>query len=468
MRKSIVTRWAVTVLGFSLFLVAIVCVFICFFIKTQHYNMVEATLRSRANTLVMSYFNTQSYVYNELFNSMANEFVDDFPDKDLMEVWVINKDGNVVASTTGFSVTDEIFPDYDYALESEDGIGLWTGRLKSNERVMALSYILPNNNNNNNVSGAIRYIISLEDVDSQLIMIYCVALFCAVLVSIFISISGGFFVRTIIKPVRRINETASQIAKGDYGVAVEKFRYNDEIGQLSETINNMAYEIGESDRIKNEFISTISHELRTPLTAIKGWSETIKASDHDDNLIDKGLSVIMSETERLSGLVDDLLDFSRMERGTMELNISQVDIVGELNKIIDIIDKQIHSEIMLITDIDYDSLIINADVNRLKQVLYNVIENAFKYNRPGGFVKVSLAEDDTSVMVTVADSGCGISRIDLPHVKEKFYKGNNNVRGSGIGLAVADEIIKMHNGEIKIESTLNVGTTVSIILPKNS
>lgn len=464
MKNSIVKRWALTALSASLFFAVVICIFMCFFIRTQHYNMVEATLRSRANTLVMSYFNTQSFVYDGLFNSMANEFVDEFPDKELMEAWVINKNGSVVASTTGFSVKDEIYPDYDYALESEDGIGIWTGRLSSNEKVMALTYILPSNN----VSGAIRYIISLEDIDRQLVNIYIIAFFLLLFVSFFIAVSGGFFVHSIIHPVRRINETAKQMAKGDFGVAVEKYRYDDEIGQLCDTINNMAYEIGESDRVKNEFISTVSHELRTPLTAIKGWGETIKSSPGDDEIVDKGLDVIMAESDRLSGLVEELLDFSRIERGKMSLNLTQTDIVNELNGIIESFQSRAKNEnIELISEIEVESLIINADVNRLKQVFFNVFDNAFKYNKPSGYVKVSLTENANSVIVSIADNGCGISRLDLPRVKEKFYKANNSVRGSGIGLAVADEIIKLHNGNLKIESVVNAGTTVSITLPKN-
>ncbi|MBQ8765299.1 MAG: HAMP domain-containing histidine kinase [Clostridia bacterium] len=465
MKNSIVKRWAVTILGVSVFLALAVCIFICFFIKTQHYNMVEATLRSRANTLVMSYFNTQSFVYDDFFNSMANEFVDEFPDKEIMEAWVINKNGSVVASTTGFSVKDEIYPDYDFALESKDGIGIWIGKLNSNEKIMALTYILPNNNN---VSGAIRYIISLDDIDSQLLKIYIVACFVTFLICFFIGASGGFFVHSIIQPVRRINETAKQMAKGDFGVAVEKYRFDDEIGQLCDTINNMAYEIGESDRVKSEFISTVSHELRTPLTAIKGWGETIKSSPDDNELVEKGLDVIMAESDRLSGLVEELLDFSRIERGKMSLNLSQTDIVNELNGIIESFQSRAKNEnIELISEIETQSLMINADVNRLKQVFFNVFDNAFKYNKPNGYVKVSLTENTNSVTVSIADNGCGISRLDLPRVKEKFYKANNSVRGSGIGLAVADEIIKMHNGNLKIESVVSVGTTVSITLPKN-
>lgn len=441
-------------------------IFTCFFVKQQYYNSVESTLQSRANSLVMSYFDSPTFVVDSMFYDMAIDFVNDFPDKEIMEVWVIDKNGNVVASSTGFSVKNESYPDYDYALSNNDGIGRWVGKMSNNEKVMALTYVLPDNQQG--VSGAIRYVISLEDVDNQLFQVFLLVSFLMVLIIAFICISGAFFIRSIIIPVREINETATKIAKGDFTVSIDKHKYNDEIGQLCETINNMAYEIGEADRVKSEFISTVSHELRTPLTAIKGWGETILFSQDDNEVVNKGLDVIVTESDRLSDLVEDLLDFSRMDRGKLSLKVSEFDIVRELNKVIESFEtRSVQEDIKIITDITTDTLIINGDKNRIKQALINIFDNAFKYNKKEGFVKISLEEVENKVVISITDNGCGISRYDLPRITEKFYKANNSVRGSGIGLAVTDEIIKMHNGEMKIESTIGEGTSVSIILPIN-
>ena len=462
--SSIVKRWAISVLTTTIFITFVLGIFTCFFVKQQYYDAVESTLQSRANTFVMTYFKSQTFVVDEVFYDMANDFVNDFSDKDLMEVWVIDKNGNVVASSTGFSVKNESFPDYDYSLKSEDGIGHWIGRMSNNEKVMALTYILPDNQQG--VSGAIRYIISLEDVDNQLIQVYILVTSIMLLIIVFICISGVFFIRSIIVPVREINTTAAKIAKGDFTVSIEKYRFNDEIGQLCETINNMAYEIGETDRLKNEFISTISHELRTPLTAIKGWGETIRISQDDSGLVHKGLDVIVNESDRLSELVEDLLDFSRIERGKFSLKVSEVDIVKELNNVIESFEtRSVQDNIKIVSDIPDEIIMINGDKNRIKQAFINIIDNGFKYNKKGGYVKISLKYNDGKVIVSISDNGCGISKYDLPKIKDKFYKANHSVRGSGIGLAVTDEIIKMHNGEVNIESTVDEGTTVSIILP---
>ena len=285
----------------------------------------------------------------------------------------------------------------------------------------------------------------------------------------FVVTSGAFFINSIINPVRKINETASKIAKGEFNVSIEKHKYDDEIGQLCETINNMAYEIGETERMKNEFISTVSHELRTPLTAIKGWGETIRSSKDDDEIIDKGINVIVNESERLSDLVEELLDFSRMESGKMTLRISRADIVKELLVVLEVFRERSEREgIDLIIDIPFNNLTATCDINRLKQVFVNVIDNSFKYNKKGGFVKVDLECTNNDFKVIISDNGCGISKNDLPRVREKFFKANNSVRGSGIGLAVADEIIKLHNGEMNIESKVGSGTTTTIIIPRKN
>lgn len=467
MKKSIVKRWAFTVLSSTVFVIITIGILVGIFIKSQYYDSVRMTLNSRATSLVMSYFNSQTTVTDESFNKMAKNFVDNFSDKNVMEVWVIDKNGNVVVSSTGFSVKGESYPDYNYAKADENGIGEWIGRMQNNEKVMALSYILPENQQG--VSGAIRYIISLEDIDRQIYVIWALIGLLLILVICFVITSGAFFINSIINPVRKINETASKIAEGDFNVSIEKHKYDDEIGQLCDTINHMAHEIGETERMKNEFISTVSHELRTPLTAIKGWGETIKLAQNDDELVNKGLDVIVNESERLSDLVEELLDFSRMESGKLSLKVSQIDIVKELTEVLEVFESRSSREgIDLITDIPMRSIIINGDKNRLKQSFVNIIDNSFKYNQKGGFVKVSLNVDNKKVVISITDNGCGISKHDLPKIREKFYKANNSARGSGIGLAVTDEIIKMHSGEMIIESNIGNGTKVSIVLPRNN
>lgn len=465
MKNSIVKRWVMTVLASTVLIILTVGIFAGVMIKRQYYNSVKMALNSRATSLVMSHFNSSTGADDEAFNKMAKNFVDSFADKNVMEVWVIDGNGDVVVSSTGFSVDGEPFPDYGYAKANENGKGEWIGKMKNGESIMALTYILPENEQG--VSGAIRYIISLEDINRQIIIIWIIIGIAVMLVISFAVTSGVFFIKSIINPVRKINDTASKIAKGDFDVSIEKHKYDDEIGQLCETINNMAYEIGKAERMKNEFISTVSHELRTPLTAIKGWGETIRETKNDEILLDKGLDVIVNESERLTDLVEDLLDFSRMESGRLSLKTSQIDIVKEISEVLKVFESRSEREhIELITDIPKNGIIIHGDKNRLKQSLVNIIDNSFKYNKKNGFVKVSLKAESEYVKIIISDNGCGISKNDLPRIKEKFYKANNSARGSGIGLAVTDEIIKLHKGSLTIDSEVGNGTTVVISLPR--
>lgn len=467
-KNSIVKRWAFSVLSVIIISIIAIGVFIGYFFRSQYYDSVRMTLNSRATSMVLYNFTSSAPMTDENFNRLARRFIDNFSDKNIMEVWVIDRNGNVVASSTGFSVEGETYPDYSYAKAGETGKGEWIGEMQSGERVMALSYLLPSADNSE--AGAVRYIISLEDIDKQLYSIWGFILLLEIILIGFAVTSGAFFIRSIISPVRKINETASKIAKGDYNAFIDKHKYNDEIGKLCDTINDMVREIGETEKMKIEFISTVSHELRTPLTAIKGWGETIRtAPKSDEELINKGLTVIVNESERLEELVEDLLDFSRMESGKMSLKIASADITKEIGEVLEVFRARSDREhIELITDIPKSQIKLNCDKNRLKQAFVNIIDNSFKYNKSGGFVKVSLENLSDCVKIIISDNGCGISKNDLPRVKEKFYKANKSVRGSGIGLAVTDEIVRLHGGEMIISSEIGKGTQTVIVLPKNN
>ena len=226
MKNSIVKRWVMTVLASTVLVILTVGIFSGVMLRKQYYDSVRMALNSRATSLVMSHFNSVSNADDETFNRVAKKFVDDFSDKNVMEVWVIDKNGDVVVSSTGFSVEGEPFPDYGYAKASEDGKGEWIGKMKNGESVMALTYILPANEQG--VSGAIRYLISLEDINKQIWIVWIIIATVVVLIISFVVTSGVFFIKSIINPVRKINDTASKIAKGDFDVSIEKHEYDDE------------------------------------------------------------------------------------------------------------------------------------------------------------------------------------------------------------------------------------------------
>ena len=270
---------------------------------------------------------------------------------------------------------------------------------------------------------------------------------------VLVLIIGLYFVKSIISPIRKMVGSAKKLAKGDFSEHIDYDR-EDEIGELCKSFNYMADELANSEKIKNDFISSVSHELRTPLTAIKGWSETILEMRNAETLI-KGMRVITTETERLSSMVEELLDFSRIQNNRLMLQKDNIDILAELADAVLIYTERAAKNGIVINYHEPEGVaMIFGDKNRLRQVFLNIIDNAVKYSGNGGAVEIK-----------ISDSGCGISEEDLPKVKNRFYKANNTVRGSGIGLAVADELVSLHSGKLEIESKLGEGTTVTITLP---
>ncbi|MBQ5825632.1 MAG: HAMP domain-containing histidine kinase [Clostridia bacterium] len=437
-----------------------------FLILSHYYNYVEMTLDSRASDLVNSYFSQYIGSNEDTFVSGAINFVEDFSDKELMEVWIIDKNGKPIVSSSGFDIDSEsVMPDYELAKMSETDKGKWTGRLSSGEKVMAITAMIPSVKGE--YAGAVRYISSLQDVDRTLAFITLLVFLIAAVVLLLVFASGRFFIRSIVRPVLQVNETANKIAKGDLTARVNTGGMHDEIDQLCVTFNNMADELSQTESLKNDFISTISHELRTPLTAIKGWGETIvQLGDSDPETTQKGMSVIISESQRLSDMVEELLDFSRMQNGKMQLNKSKIDVLAELDDaVFTFKDRAVREGIEVIYNVPHLPLPMLGDAPKIRQVFVNLLDNAIKYNEHGGKIIVLAEIRDSELVIFFTDTGCGIAPENIPRVTAKFFRANMSVHGTGIGLAVADEIVKLHDGKLEINSVLGEGTTVTVTLP---
>ena len=182
----------------------------------------------------------------------------------------------------------------------------------------------------------------------------------------------------------------------------------------------------------------------------------------------KGIRVIANETERLSRMVEELLDFSRMQSGHFTMQMDKMDVLAELGEAVLIYTERARREHIEILYNEPEFLpIVYGDKNRIRQVFINIIDNAIKYSNPGGKVQITATQKDEgkTVCIVVEDQGVGIKASDLPKIKTKFYKANHSRRGSGIGLGVADEIIRQHGGRLEIASAEGVGTTVTIDIP---
>lgn len=457
--RSIATRWMVNTLSVIALLLIIANVGIYYFMRQYYYGSAESYVVSEANATAT----ILARLYGNLavnYSTGVRELIEGFEKKDRMEMMSINRNGDVTLSSSGFTPDDSYYmPDYELALKSDDGLGIFRGN-DGGENILAVTIMVAQPSSN---YSALRFVTSLEMVDSQLSAIILAAMVISLFVILIVIMTGLYFVKSICVPLVEISETAKKLAKGDFSERIA-IKNNDEIGDLSRAFNDMADELENSEQIKNDFISSVSHELRTPLTAIKGWSETL-AGGYEPEAFSKGMKVISGETLRLERMVEELLDFSRIQSGHFSLQMSKMDIIAELEDALLIyIDKAKKENILISYDEPEFLCPVYGDKNRLRQVFINIIDNALKYTDPGGRIEISVEKREDSVSVIVADTGCGIAPSDLPKVKSKFYKANSTRRGSGIGLAVADEIIAMHGGVLDIESELNVGTTVIITL----
>lgn len=428
-----------------------------------YYASVETTLETRANTT--------SKFLNRYFTSSFSEFyensrrmVEDFSMADRLEMQVLDSSGKVMFSSTGLTAgtvpsTGEVETSFSYG-ESETFNGY---DVTTNEKVMSVT--APVYYQNGRLIGGIRYVTSLKLLDAQLTKIYLVLLGFLLLIATTIIISNSFFLRSIVNPVLKINELAKKITGGQYGARLN-IEYSDEIGELCETLNNMSAELARMDKVKNDFISSVSHELRTPLTAINGWTETIAADSTDKELAAAGLKIIQKETRRLSQMVEELLDFSRIESGALKLQSERFDLRGDLyDAVFTYMDMLRQEGLRVEYEEPEEPLFVFGDRNRLKQVFLNIIDNAGKYGKDGDHVLVTANAVTDNCVIHIRDFGQGIPPDELPFVKEKFFKGSARGRGAGIGLSVCNEIITMHGGSLNIESTVGQGTDVIITLP---
>ena len=268
------------------------------------------------------------------------------------------------------------------------------------------------------------------------------------------------------KSIQQITEKAKRIAAGSYGTQIET-KYDDEIGELTETINELSAKISQNEKLQAEFISQLSHELRTPLTVINGWSETLLADESMDPDTRQGLKIISGEANRLTDMVMELLDFTRMRDGRMTLAVEMTDILAEFEETIFMYGSRCSQEGIALHYEDFEADIpeIPCDAKRLRQVFLNILDNASKHGGSGGRIDASISADDENVYVQIRDYGPGIPEDEIPLVKKKFYRGSTSVRGTGIGLAVCDEIVELHGGMVSLENAEGGGTLVTVALP---
>lgn len=430
-------------------------------IKDNYYKNLEGTLLNQirvSSDLYNRYFSDQTLSENVMNN------VDTFWKQANCEVQIIDTKGTILMDSIGALWGEgSQYNDIEQALKGNNGT--YIGKVDYDDsKVLAVSYPLKQGDK---IVGALRFITSLKEVDSEIQRITVIFIALGILV---VCISGGIALllsNSIVSPIKEVIKAAMLMAGGDFNSSCKKL-HDDEIGQLSDTLNYMALEITKRDQIKNDFISSVSHELRTPLTSIKGWAVTLKELGLEDkNTLQDGLNIIEQESDRLTKMVEELLDFSRFVSGKITLKKEKVNVKSIMERVkIQMGPRISHENIKFIMEYDENIPEIISDENRLKQIFINLIDNAIRFTPENGTISFSAISYREFVQFNVRDSGSGINEEDLPRVKEKFYKGKSSKSNNGIGLSICDEIVTLMGGELNIYSKEGEGTDVSFTILK--
>ena len=457
-------RWLQNTVGvvFALGLVCVLAVTASF--AAYYYSNMESDMKYRAKTTADFFADYVDQTYKEYYQSCIT-YAQTFEDKDTIELQFISKDGDLVASSYGIWAGESPSTADIQGAVNERLPSTYVGRdPNTGERIMAVSS--PMIYSNGEVIGVLRYVTSTRRVDAQIVLVVAVSTLALFLVLVIVLFSSNYYLRSIMNPVAEITEKAKRIATGSYGVQI-KTPYKDEIGELADTINEMSSKIAQNEKMQSEFISQLSHELRTPLTVINGWTETLLADENMDADTRQGMKIISSEAKRLTEMVMDLLDFTRMQDGRMTLAVEPTDIRAEYEDTVFLYGSRLAQDGIRLNYIDNDEDIpeIPCDPQRLRQVFLNILDNAAKHGGSGKRIDTDMHFEDGQVVVRIRDYGPGIPEDEIPLVKKKFYKGSSSVRGTGIGLAVCDEIVEMHGGSLTLENAEGGGPRVTVRLP---
>lgn len=289
----------------------------------------------------------------------------------------------------------------------------------------------------------------------QLLYITLILLAASLLISYMLS-------KSFTKPILDIKRATETMASGDFSARI-KLKKQDEIGMLANTINYLGEQLSKIEQLRKDLIANVSHELRTPLSLIRGYAETIRDVTGDSReKRDKQLGIIIEETERLSRIVDDILNLSQLQSGYIELEKSRFSIRETLEAVVKRYEVLSENTGVRIVQQCTGDIVLGADKARIEQVFYNLINNAFNHTPAGGTVTVSAIVQQAAVRFEVSDTGSGIPEEELLHIWERFYKadktGNKKSEGTGLGLAIIKGVLEAHQAVFGVESRIGEGT----------
>ena len=438
---------------------------------------------------IFAYNSIQNYYKQNMVGSMLNQakinqlIFDNYTNKyDLSDIIIGDKNafyrGNVsqvqILDNSGIVLFDSQASDEvgsqlmkaDVLSSKEGKQGIYKSyNEKTKEEVLSISYPLMVNDQQ---AGILRLTSSLNKVKQKV----KADMFFYFLFGIFVLI-GAYFLslvasKKLVEPILKLIDVSEKLAQGDFDAKAE-VTGKDELSKLGRTLNFMSENIVRREDMKNEFISSVSHELRTPLTSIKGWAITLQSKEiqNDSDMLNQGLSIIESEGDRLSMMVEDLLDFSRLQSSKFKYDKKNIDIVELVKEVHTQLSPRANNEDINFTFTTvYKTLMVYADKNRMKEVFINIIDNAIKFTDKDGNIDILIEVNQDKISISITDDGEGIKEDEIAYVASKFYKGSSSKSQTGLGLSICEEIIKAHDGNMIIKSKYGSGTSVIVEIPR--
>ena len=463
-QKGMRQRWlAYTALIAGVIGLLCVCAFTAAFASRQ-YSQREKEILSYVD-VANAYFEDRVNKGEEEYYSACVVYTQTCDTGHKLNLQFVNADGQVVSSSN--EEGDGAYPataDITEAISSRGVISYVGFDPVAECRVMAVSQ--PLIAASGNVIGVLRFVSPTDAIDGEITFLALSVIVVTAIMMAVLLICVNMYAKSVLSPISQIVEKAQMITGGSYGIQIQT-KYDDEIGELAQTINEMSMRVNQNEKTQTEFISSLSHELRTPLTAITGWSETLLHSDDIDEPTRRGMKIIHREAGRLTEMVISLLDFTRIQDGRMTLNIEPTDLRSEFEDTVFMYGSRLESDGIHLEYLENEDDIpeVSCDPQRMRQVFLNILDNASKHGGEGKRIDAEICNAEDAVEVRIRDYGPGIPEDEIPLVTRKFYKGSSKARGSGIGLAVCDEIVEMHGGQLILENAPGGGTVVIVRLP---
>lgn len=468
MKKTLYFKFIIAYLIFGIFGFFIVSSFVSKITYERFLKEKAASFYKEANLIANTYA-ADLYTSTRTLDEVKQQ-IDDLDTFLSATIWIINPSGRMILSSKlPLNVEEEIFvKDFDPTITGTEYYTTGTFFNSFDKEVLSVFSPIAADYK---VKGYVVIHSSLDDIamnsDNYLRICYLLLIILFALSLIILL----FFTAMVYLPLRKITYATEQYASGNlhYEFSVDSV---DEMGYLAATLNYMASEIARSEDNQKKFIANVSHDFRSPLTSIRGYLEAMIDGTIPPEMAEKYLRIVLSETERLTKLTNDLLSLNNLNMKGLTLALSDFDINNTIRSTAasfegTCLSKSISLDLILTGDV----LLVHADETKIQQVLYNLLDNAIKFSHHNSSIKIETTERRSKIFVSIKDQGIGIPKDEQKYVFDRFYKSDlsrgRDKKGTGLGLSITKEIIMAHDEHINCISTEGVGTEFIFSLPES-